>query len=151
VVLGSRTSWWGAALGAALAVLVAVDAVHAVGVAFDYVGSLPHHLLLILATSYYSVIAWVLALFGLRMLLRRNVDGLFPGLFSAFVITVFGGLTDFRVLDRSQAPFAFPVSIERGLVALSIGIGAGVVVGSIVALRRNGAPVASPEVEASTA
>lgn len=138
VVFGARTRWWGPVLGVALAALLVGDAVHAGGVAFDYVGSLGRHLLLIFATSYYSVIAWALGLVGLRMLVRRKVDGLFLSLFSGLVIVVFGGLTDFRVLDRSSAPFALPVAVERGLVALTIGLGAGMVIGSILALRANG-------------
>jgi hypothetical protein len=146
VVLGARSRSWGPVLAVALAALIAVDAVHAVGVAFDYAGSLARHLLLIFGTNYYSVIAWVLGLFGLRMLVRRNVDGLFLALFSGLVMAVFGGLADFRVLDRSQAPFALPVGLERVVVAATIGLGLGVVIGSILALRRN-----DVRVEASTA
>ena len=139
VVLGARTRWWGRVLAVALVAMIAGDAVHAVGVAFDYVGSLSRHVLLIFATSYYSVIAWVLGLFGVRLLWRRNLDGLFLGLFSALVMGVFGGLTDFRVLDRATAPFALAIGLERGVVAATIGLGGGVVIGAILALRRNSA------------
>jgi hypothetical protein len=143
---GCASRRWGAALAVALVALIAVDAVHATGVAFDFAGSLPRHLLLIVGASYYSIIAWALGLFGLRMLARRNVDGIFVSLFCGLVIVVFGGLADFRVLDRSQAPFAFPVSTERALIAASLGLGLGLVIGSVWAFRRNNVPVERPTV-----
>jgi hypothetical protein len=137
VALAGRVRWWGPALAGALALLVGADAVHAVGVGLDYAGGLPRQLVLIFGTSYYSIVAWILGLLGARLLLRRNIDGLFLAVFSALVMTVFGGFTDFRVLDRSEAPFAFPVTLERGLVSLTLGVGLGVIVGSILALRAN--------------
>jgi len=134
---GGATRRWATALLVWTALIVGVDVVHALGSGLAFVGSVPHRVLLVIAGSYYSVIAWGLGVVAVRLLARRSVDGLFAALFAALVIGLFGGLADVTALTRSQVPFAFGDVADRALVAISIGGALGVTIGSVVAFRRN--------------
>jgi len=134
---------WAEVLLALTAVLVAADVVHAVGTGLAFAGTLGHRMALILGGSYYSVVAWVLGGVAIWLLARRSVDGLFAAVFTALVIGLFGGLADVVSLSRSQIPFSFGAGTARLLVAISIGGSIGVIVGSILAFRRNRPPVVS--------
>ncbi|HEY2429295.1 MAG TPA: hypothetical protein VGI06_10215 [Acidimicrobiales bacterium] len=136
---GSRR--WAPALVALLAVLVGADIVHAVGTGLEVHGSVLHKVLLIFAGSYYSVVAWVLGAVAVRLLRRRSIDGLFAAVFTALVIGLFGGLADVVALARSQVPFLFGTVLDRLLISVSLGVGAGVVGGALLAFRRNRPPV----------
>ncbi len=62
-------------------------------------------------------------------------------MFAALVIGLFGGLADVIALGRSQVPFLFGMSFDRVLIAVLLGLGAGVVAGSVLAFRHNRPPV----------
>lgn len=130
-------SLWAPALLAMTAVLVATDVVHAVGTGLAFSGSTGHRVLLVIGSSYYSVVAWVLGIIAIRLLAKRSLDGLFAAVFTGLVVGLFGGLADVTSLSRSQIPFAFGDGVDRVLVTLSLGVGAGVVAGSFLAFRRN--------------
>ncbi len=126
--------------------LIVTDAIHAIGTGLDVPGSAVHKTLLIFAGSYYSIVAWVLGAVAIRLLARRNVDGLFAAVFAAaLVIGLFGGLADIIALARSQVPFLFGMTFDRVLIAVSFGLGVGVVVGSVLAFRHNRPPMISAE------
>lgn len=141
--LFARSRRWGRLVAAAMAVLVASDAVHAVGIGFAFAGTTAHRLLLVVATGYYSIIAWAVGVIAVRLLLRENPDGLYAATFAALVIGLFSGLTDVTVLWRSQVPFALPATVDRVLVSLALGIGGGVVVAGVWVFRRH-RPRAAP-------
>jgi hypothetical protein len=74
---------------------------------------------------------------------------LFAAVFTALVIGLFGGLADVVSLARSQVPFEWGVRSAQVLVAVSIGVGAGLVIGSVIAFRLN--RPAAPALEPSDA
>jgi hypothetical protein len=128
---------WARGLAALVAVLVAADMVHAIGTGIYAAGSVGHKFAVTFTGSYYSVVAWVLGAVAIRLLLKRSVDGLFAAVFTALVIGLFGGLADVVSLARSQVPFEWGVVAAQVLVAVSIGAGVGVVIGSVIAYRFN--------------
>jgi hypothetical protein len=136
VIVGASRRW-AEGLLVLIAVIVAADVVHAVGTGAFAAGSVGHKLLVTFSGSYYSVVAWVLGAVGIRLLAKRSVDGLFAAVFTALVIGLFGGLADVVALARSQVPFEWGVTAAQILIAVSIGVSAGVVVGSIIAFRLN--------------
>jgi hypothetical protein len=52
------------------------------------------------------------------------------------VLGVFSGLGDLSTLMRSQVPFSFSADIARLFVAVTMGLGLGLVAASLVVLRR---------------
>lgn len=133
--VGSRR-WWGRGLAALLGVLIVTDLVHVIGILGARAGgpdlaSLGSNLL-------YSLVAWVVGGVAVSMLLREKRDGLFAAIFAAVLIAVFGGLQDLGVLRHSQVPFAWAEDLARLFVAVSVGLGAGVTVGAVVAVVRLG-------------
>jgi hypothetical protein len=136
-IVAGMSRRWAEALMVFVAVIVAADVVHAVGTGIYASGSVAHKVLVIFTGSYYSIVAWVLGAVAIRLLAKRSVDGLFAAVFSALVIGLFGGLADVVALSRSQVPFEWGVAAAQILIAVSIGLSAGVVVGSIIAFRRN--------------
>jgi hypothetical protein len=144
-IAAGRSRRWAPELLALLAVLIVTDAIHAIGTGLDVPGSAVHKTLLIFAGSYYSIVAWVLGAVAIRLLARRNVDGLFAAVFAALVIGLFGGLADIIALARSQVPFLFGMTFDRVLIAVSFGLGVGVVAGSVLAFRHNRPPMISAE------
>ena len=144
-VLVGASRHWARGLAALVAVLVAADMVHALGTGVFAAGSVGHKFAVTFTGSYYSVVAWVLGAVAIRLLLKRSIDGLFAAVFTALVIGLFGGLADVVSLARSQVPFEWGVRPAQVLVAVSIGVGAGVVIGSIIAFRINRpAPAVEP-------
>ena len=136
IVVGASRRW-ASGLLALVAILVGTDILHAVGTGLFASGSMVHKLLFVIGGSYYSVVAWVLGAVAIRLLAKRSVDGLFAAVFAALVIGLFGGLADVVSLARSQVPFQWGTTMEQVLVSVSIGVSAGVAVGSILAFRFN--------------
>jgi hypothetical protein len=136
-VLAGLSRWWAGLLGAAAALLVATDVLHAVGTGLAVAGSGFQQAVMVLATGYYSIVAWALGVIAVRLLVRRSIDGLFAATFAALVITAFGGFADATTLARSQVPFGLPVVLARAAVTVAIGGGLGLALGSVVAFRRN--------------
>jgi hypothetical protein len=136
VLLGASRHW-ARGLAALIAVLIGADIVHAVGTGVFAAGSVAHKFAVTFTGSYYSVVAWVLGAIAIRLLLKRSVDGLFAAVFTALVIGLFGGLADVVSLARSQVPFEWGVRAAQVLVSVSLGVGAGVAIGSVVAFRLN--------------
>ena len=136
VLAAARTRWWTVGIGAAVAVLVATDVVHTVGIGLAYTGSMPQRVGFILSGSYYSLVAWVVGVLAVVLLARRSVDGLFAAIFTGLVLGLWSGVADLSVLYRSQPPFAGPAVVERLAVTAAIGLGVGVVAGSALVLRR---------------
>jgi len=137
---------WAGLLLVGIAVLVLADVLHALGTGLDFAGTVGHRLLLVVSGSYYSIVAWALGLVAIRLLAKRSVDGLFAAVFTALVIGLFGGLADVVSLSRSQVPNSFGAATARLLIAVSIGLGGGVIIGSILAFRRN-RPLLDPDLD----
>jgi len=146
IVVG-RSRWWAQGLAALIGLLILVDMFHAVGTGLDVVGSPVHKVLLIFASSYYSIVAWVLGIVAIRLLVRRSPDGLFAAIFTSLVVGLFGGLADIIALARSQVPYLLGTVFDRGLISISAGGSLGVLIGSLYAFRRN-RPELDPEIAA---
>ena len=135
---------WPVLISALVAVLVVTDMVHAFGIGLATAGGLGTQLSKVVVGSFFSLFAWVAGVVGIAALLRRNTDGLFAVIFSAVVIALFGGLNDLSDLFRSQVPYAWSASLARLTVAVSLGLGIGLVIASVLILRR-----LSPKAEVS--
>jgi hypothetical protein len=124
-------------------VLVAVDIVHSFAIGFANAGGLGIRLAQTFASSIVSIPAWAVGLGAVYLLARKRVDGFFAAVFSGLIVAVVGGVADFTVLSRSQAPFALSASLARPIVAASFGLGVGIAAASGLAIRRlepNGPP-----------
>ena len=133
VVLGVATAAmvftrrWATSLAIALTVLVASDIVHSVSSAWathDGVGAV---LFRVFVSGFYGTIAWVLGLFSIRLVARRQDLGLLLGGITAFFLALLGGATDAASLGRSQLSFSLPSDVARAQIALALGIGIGLV------------------------
>ena len=126
VVLLSRLEAWGELLSVIMAVLIAVDVVHAVGLAM-YAGRGGADVLVrLIGGSYLSIGAWAAGVAAIDGLQRGREGGLFAACFAAAVIAVLSGFTDLTVLTRSQIPNALPVVYGRVAVVSALGLGLGV-------------------------
>lgn len=126
---------WSARLGRGLGMLVVVDVFHALGIAWARAGGAGERLGS-LAGSPLSFVVWAIAAVGIAMLARRSTDGLLAAALAGSFIALNGGLAHVSNLFRSQIPYAWGPDLARALVALSIGIGAGVTAGAVIALVR---------------
>jgi hypothetical protein len=127
---------WGVPLALLTVLLTVNDAYHAVGIGFSAAGGTGTRFARFFAGSFYSIVGWVLGLLAAWLLIRRRVDGLYAAAFAGISAALFGGLLDVATLSRSQAPFTASIGVDRFTVAVSLGLGAGVAVGAILALRR---------------
>jgi hypothetical protein len=135
-VLIGRSRRWAPALSALVALLIAVDVIHSVGIAFAAGGTTASHLSRLVTGSLLSLPVWGVGLLAIRQLSRKDLDGALAAAFAGVFIALLGGLSDVSVLFRSEVPFAFSVSVARLLVALTIGLGGGIVAASVVLLVR---------------
>jgi hypothetical protein len=126
------TRSWSRWLTVALVVLVVNDVVHTLasaGATHDGVGSV---LFRVFVSGFYGTIAWIVGALALQPLLaRRDLGALLAGI-TGFFLAVLGGATDASALGRSQLSFLFAATVARFEVALSLGVGTGVVVAALV-------------------
>ena len=117
------------ALAIGLVALVIVDSVHLFGIAFSVHGGSGFSRAITI--GWISMGAWVLALASVLAFLRKRFDALYVSVFAAGIITLVGGLSDIAVLSASAVPFAFPIWLARASIALTLGLGIGVVVAGV--------------------
>ena len=94
-----------------------------------------------LGASVYELGAIAVAVIALVWLLRRGLHAAAPlvlvaGLFAALA----GGLADLTTLTRSQLPTTLPYGVARAIVAVALGLGAGLAIVGALRLHRS-APV----------
>jgi hypothetical protein len=134
LIAGSRQ--WARALSVMVALLIAVDVVHSVGIAFAAAGTTASHVGRLVTGSLLSLPVWAVGVLAIRWLSRKDLDGTISAGFAGVFIAVLGGLSDVTVLYRSEVPFAWSPSVARLLVALTIGLGGAIVAASAVLLVR---------------
>ena len=117
--------------------LLAIDAAHLVGIAFGVRGSTSSAFGRMLSVGFVSIVAWLLLLTGSALVIRRRFDAYYLLVLGAGLVTVIGGFSDVGILSRSNAPFAFSVGLLQVLVALTLGVGLGLVVACVLLTRRN--------------
>ena len=135
VIALGLTGAWGRPLAMAVVALTLNDIYHAVAIAWFWSGSFVYRLTKLFGGSFYSIVGWVLGLVAARLLWQRRVDGLYAAVFAGGSAALFTGLLDFTVLSRSQAPFAGSITVDRLTVAISLGVGVGVMVAALIAIR----------------
>lgn len=126
---------WGLPLAVAVVVVTINDIYHAFGIAWFWSGSTTYRLERFFSGSFYSMVGWLLGAVGAWLLVRKRVDGLYAAVFAGGSAALFTGLLDFTVLSKSQAPFAASLTIDRISVVVSLGLGVGVAVGALIAIR----------------
>lgn len=124
------------AIALATCALIVVDVVHSFGIGFANAGTTANRVAQTFGASIVSIPGWVVGAGGVWFLLRRRVDGFFAVVFTGLIVAVVGGIADVNVLSRSQVPFAFSAELSRLLVAISLGLGAGIAAASALSIRR---------------
>ena len=118
-----------------LALLVAADAVHLVGISFGIRSSAGAGFGRLFSVGYVSIAAWLLAGVAVVLLMRRRDDALYLLTFAAGLMFVVGGLADFTVLSRTSVPFAFSVGLARWCITSTLGLGSGLAVAGVLLTR----------------
>jgi hypothetical protein len=145
VIVLSRTKWWPAVLAIGLGVLVAAEVVHVVGLWDATTRSAASKFL----ASAYSIAGILLGAGTLAwMARRRDPVGATPAvLISAIFLFVAGGLADLQTLARSQLPTTLPDGMARLCVTVALGVGAGLIVATLLRLRVVAPPPKKPDGE----
>jgi hypothetical protein len=138
-LIGGRTSEGRRLLRGPLVVatlgLVVVDAIHLLGIAFGVRGTVSAGLARAANIGFGSFAAWIAATVGVVLFLRRRDDGLYLVTFAAGLMALVGGFSDLASLGQTSVPFAFSALVARIVVALTIGLGVGLLVGGVLLTR----------------
>jgi len=121
---------------AALGVLVGVDLVHTVCAEAARAGSALTKTVQFFGDDFVSVIVWIAAGFTVWGLWRRRVEALYGTLLVGAMVGLVSGATDLSYLWKSQLPTVGPDALARAEVATAFGLGIGLAVGALLALRR---------------
>jgi hypothetical protein len=113
--------------------LVAVDVLHLVGIAGGVSGGNLFGRLLTI--GYASIVAWILALVSALLWVRNRNDALYLTTFAAGLMTLVGGVADLSILSKSSVVFKWSPTIARWSVALTIGLGIGLVIAAVLLTR----------------
>jgi lysylphosphatidylglycerol synthetase-like protein (DUF2156 family) len=139
VVVIGRGAAWAPAVSAILALLLAIDVFHTVGLGLANAGSLGFRLTKAITQSPYEPLAWVIGVLAIVWLRRGRSDGLSLAALSGLQIALFGGIGDLNGLSRTVVPFGFGANLARLAVALSTGLGFGIT--AVAAMRMTGVGV----------
>jgi hypothetical protein len=126
----SWLSAWGQLLAAVTAVLVAIDVVHAVGLAMYSARDGVDVVVRLIGGSYLSIGGWAAGIAAIGGLQRGREGGLFAACFTGAVVAILSGFTDLTVLTHSQVPISVPIGYARAAIAASLGMGLGLVAGA---------------------
>lgn len=129
-----------------IAVLVPVDLVHSVAIAWSVAGPFLAKFGSLLGGNLFNILLWVVGAVAVRPCWRRNDMGLMPAAIAGLFLAIFGGLLDLSGFWKSQIPFALSAGSARAMVAVITGLGLGSAVVSVLTLWRNGTLV--PQVAA---
>jgi hypothetical protein len=133
-VVATRPRRFRAAI-AALTVLVGVDVVHAFTAEAARAGSQLTKSVQFFGDNFVSVFVWIAAgvtIWGLR---RRRAEALYGLLLVGVMVGSVSGISDLSYLWKSQLPAIGPDFAARGEVATALGLGFGLAVGALLALR----------------
>ncbi|MEV0453853.1 Dyp-type peroxidase [Catellatospora methionotrophica] len=131
-----------AAVAAAIGTLIAVDVIHAGGIAAITAGTVPERLGAFIGSDMTALLLWPFGILAAVLIARRAT-------FLGFVAMGVGGLLastmaldDAPVWWRSTAPSALPADANRATVALVVGLGAGLLIAGPLLWRRFKPPTA---------
>ncbi len=114
----------------ALIALIVVDVTHLVGI----VGGVQGGSMIgrLASVGYASMAAWVMALISVVLWIRGREDALYLATFAAGLMTLVGGVADLSILSKSSIVFAWPDELARWSVALTLGLGVGIVIAAVL-------------------
>jgi len=125
--------------GAAIAVVVAIvgiDLTHTITAEVARSGTQLAKVVQFFGDNFVSVIVWIAAGLTLRGLRRGNVAARYGLVLVGVMVALVSGLSDLSSLWKSQLETAGPYLLARAEVAAGLGLGAGVVLGALAALRQ---------------
>jgi len=125
VVALSRTRLARGATATALVAVVVIETAHVIGAW----GATTEGTGTRLGASVYALGAIAVAVIALVWLLRRGLHAAAPlVLVAGLFLALAGGLADVTVLTRSQLPTTLPYGVARAIVAVALGLGAGLAI-----------------------
>jgi hypothetical protein len=125
-------------LAAVMGLFLGAYVLHGVGVMLTVAGSLPQKLSILLGAE--SFLVWLFAIGIAGLLARRQTWAAWPAAGLGLVVAVQVYRGDAAVWWSSSAPTVLPSTVNRLMVALVVGLGAGFVAALPVLLRRHGRP-----------
>jgi hypothetical protein len=128
---------WGPALSAALAIVVAVDVVHSFGIAAATHDPVLVQVGRVVLGGIVATLGWVIGAVAIGALQDEREGGLVGAAVAGFLLAAFSGLGDFATLTRSEVPYAFSAAAGRAAVAVTMGVGFGLALASLVVFRRH--------------
>jgi hypothetical protein len=134
VVVIGRSAVAASGLAAVMAVLLAIDVFHVVGLGLANAGTIGSRLTKSITQSPYEPVAWVIAILAIVWLRRGRKDGLSLAIVAGLQIALLGGIGDLNALSRTVVPFGFGANLARVAVALSAGLGFGIAVVAVMHL-----------------
>jgi hypothetical protein len=136
IALAAALARWWRTLASIIGLLVVVDAAHTITYELARPGGFAHRTGQFLGGSFVSIIVWVVAVPTMIGLWKRRTEAWYGAIFVGLMVALVGGATDLSALWKSQLPAVGPDWLVRLEVALALGAGAGVAVGSLISLIR---------------
>lgn len=128
---------WRIPLAVALVALVAVDATRTVGIVAGRSGSFGTQLQAVPHDGAVTAIFWIAALFVAGLALKGKTE---PAAFGAaivgLILALTGSVPTLAILWNSQIVSAYPDNLQRALVALTLGLGFGLLPTALLLIRR---------------
>lgn len=115
--------------------LVIADVVHLIGISLGIRGTFSQGLTRMIGIGFPSFAAWIASAIGMILFLRKRADGLYLVTFGAGLMAMVGGFADLSALSSTSVPFAFPTTVARIVITLTIGFGVGLVFGGVLLTR----------------
>jgi hypothetical protein len=132
VFLAARTRVWPGVVAGALAGLVVAEILHVAGLWDASTASAATKLV----QSTYSLGGILLGVLALTWMVRRGASAAMPlVLVAAIVLSIAGGLSDLGSLGHSQLPSTLEPEVARGLIVITLGLGAGLTAAAAARLR----------------
>jgi hypothetical protein len=141
---------WRLPLAAVVLLLVATDVARAAGMVGGRSGGLATKLQGVPDDGVFMLIVWVGAIVIAVMALRGRVGAVFGTATSGLVLALTSGIPTLGVLWHSQVVTAYPPDLQRLLVALTLGVGVGLLPAGWLLIRRID-PVSDPDGSSATA
>lgn len=127
---------WRAWSGAAVLLLVATCTIAALGLGFFSSGSFTDQLVESLADALYLPFLLAGGVASIVLLVRNHPFAPYLTIFTGAVGALFGGIFQARMLVSSVLPTALDPALARGLVALTLGLGVGLLGAGVLAIVR---------------
>ena len=137
-VLAGFRRRWGPPLSAAVAMLVAVDAVHSFGIAAATHDPVLVQVGRVVLGGIVATLGWIIGAVAIGPLQDEREGGVVGAAVTGFLLAAFSGLGDVTTLTRSQVPYAFSAATAaRAAVAITMGVGFGLAAAALIVFRRH--------------